>query len=169
MWSNALVGEITVVVPHYGDSRATLDLVERLRRQTGITLQIVVADDHSPVPFPDAEGIEVVRRERNGGFGTNVNSGVQLAAYDLMLILNSDVDIEDSFVADLVEAATPWMPAVVSPRVVNADGRDEWVGARLSQDASPGRGVAAPAGPVPPEAPWRCRARRAGLWQDFER
>ena len=120
--------EVTVVVPHYGDPEPTLALVDRLARQQRVGLQIVVADDHSPVPFPDTPGVEVVRRPSNGGFGANVNSGAARAKHDLLLILNSDVEFGDTFVAELVEKASPWMPAVVSPRVQNRSGADEWVG-----------------------------------------
>lgn len=122
------MAEVSVVVPHYGDAQPTIALVERLKQQQGVTIQIVVADDQSPMPFPSMLGVDVVRRETNGGFGTNVNSGVAVAVHDLLLILNSDVEFGDTFVADLLQAAQPWLPAVVSPRVVNHSGEDEWVG-----------------------------------------
>jgi N-acetylglucosaminyl-diphospho-decaprenol L-rhamnosyltransferase len=133
MGSSALVGEVTVIVPHYGDHRPTTALVERLKRQADIHLQVVVADDHSPDPFPDMSGVEVVRRDHNGGFGSNVNSAVAHASHDLLLILNSDVDFGDTFVSELVRAAEPWMPAVVSPRTVDRKGRDQWVGRQFPQ------------------------------------
>lgn len=122
-----MVDEVTVVVPHYGDSQPTIELVGRLTRQKGVDLQIIVADDHSPEPFPALPGVEVIRRTCNGGFGSNVNSGAELARHELLLILNSDVEFGHTFVADLVAAAVPWLPAVVSPRVVNRRGEDEWV------------------------------------------
>ena len=112
-----MLSEVTVVVPHYGDPEPTLSLIDRLTRQQHVTLQIVVADDHSPVPFPETPGVEVVRRSSNGGFGSNVNSGAARARHDLLLILNSDVEFGDTFVAELVQKASPWMPAVVSPRI----------------------------------------------------
>lgn len=117
-----------MVVPHYGDAHPTVALVERLQQQRGATIQIIVADDHSPEPFPALAGVDVVRRDTNGGFGTNVNSGAAVAAHDLLLILNSDVEFGETFIADLLHAAQPWLPAVVSPRVVNHSGEDEWIG-----------------------------------------
>ena len=126
--ANFALGGVTVVVPHYGDPGPTVEVVERLKRQLCATLQIVVSDDHSPEPFPALPGIDVVRRDTNGGFGSNVNSGAALARHDLMLVLNSDVSFGDTFVADLVTAAAPWQPAVVSPRVVNTAGENDWVG-----------------------------------------
>lgn len=126
--TGALVAEVSVVVPHYGDAHPTVALVERLQQQRGATIQIIVADDHSPEPFPALAGVDVVRRDTNGGFGTNVNSGAAVAAHDLLLILNSDVEFGETFIADLLHAAQPWLPGVVSPRVVNHRGEDEWIG-----------------------------------------
>lgn len=123
-----MIAGVTVVVPHFGDPAPTLELVRLLQAQRNVEIQIVVADDHSPNAFPRIEGVDVVRRERNGGFGSNVNSGAETARHDLMLILNSDVTFGETFVWELLRAAAPWMPAVVSPRVVNTNGEDEWVG-----------------------------------------
>ena len=127
----ALAQAVSVVVPHYGDPEPTLVLVERLQRQRDVELQVIVADDCSPEPFPDLPGVDVVRRPANGGFGSNVNSGAALARHELLLVLNSDVVVDDRFVADLVTAAAPWQPAVISPRVVDERGDDAWVARRF--------------------------------------
>ena len=73
---------ISAVIPHYGDIGPTWGLVESLQRQQGVlNLQIIVADDASPVPFPSGEGYELVRREKNGGYGSACNSGAALAKH----------------------------------------------------------------------------------------
>ena len=126
-----LTNEVSVVVPHFGDPAPTLRLVSRLREQRDVRLQVIVADDCSPQPFPDVAGVDVVRRATNGGFGANVNSGAAVARHPLLLILNSDVEVDDLFVADLVRAAAPWQPAVVSPRVIGTDGAEAWIGRRF--------------------------------------
>ncbi|MGD8149887.1 glycosyltransferase family 2 protein [Ornithinimicrobium sp. Y1694] len=126
--------ELTVVLPHYGDPAPTLATLRALQDQEGApTTQLIVVDDASPEQFPDVEdhglhGIQVVRRSVNGGFGSAVNSGAARAEAPLLLILNSDVEVDPTFLRDLVKAATPWMPAVVSPWVVGDDGRYQWVG-----------------------------------------
>lgn len=127
---------ITVVIPHFGDPGPTLILVDALKAQrpssdTGpetVKLQIIVVDDCSPAPFPKGEGIHIVRRSRNGGFGSAVNSGIALAEHDLVLVLNSDLEISPTFVDDLLNGARPWQPAVVSPQVLGHDGSGQWVG-----------------------------------------
>lgn len=111
-------GGVTVVVPHYGEAGPTLATIEDLRRQaTTRTVEVVVVDDSSPMAFPDTEGATVVRRATNGGFGAAVNTGVAHATQPLLLVLNSDVTLGETFVEDLVTAAEPWMPAVAGPLV----------------------------------------------------
>lgn len=119
---------LSVVIPHYGDPRQTMDLVSRLQEQSSGT-EIIVVDDASPTPFPDLARCTVVRRQVNGGYGAAVNSGMAVASGDLALLLNSDLQVGPSFIEDLVSSATPWMPAIVSPEV-RTDGRVVAVGRR---------------------------------------
>lgn len=111
---------VSVVIPHYGDPMPTISLVEVLRGQAD---QIIVSDDCSPIPFPSTDGVTVVRRERNGGFGQAVNSGVQRVTGELTLILNSDLTVGPTFVSDLVAAADPYQPCVAGPRIIDPTGR----------------------------------------------
>jgi N-acetylglucosaminyl-diphospho-decaprenol L-rhamnosyltransferase len=107
---------VSVVIPHYGDPGPVTSLVDLLRDEQGVH-EIVVVDDGSPTVLPPVAGARVVRRERNGGFGAAVNSGVAVTSGDLLLILNSDVSIEPGFVRRLVDAAAPWQPALAGPEV----------------------------------------------------
>jgi N-acetylglucosaminyl-diphospho-decaprenol L-rhamnosyltransferase len=118
---------VSVVVPHHGDPAPTLALLDQLAAQTH-PVQVIVADDASPAPFPHRDGVEVVRRERNGGFGANVNSGAAVATGDAMLVLNSDLTIEPTFVADMVAAARRHPRSVLAPRMVDEVGQEAWVG-----------------------------------------
>ena len=126
---------VTAVVPHFGAPETPLPLLEALLSQLpqdgSSTLQVVVVDDASPEPFPGLDGVEVIRRKANGGFGAAVNTGAEVADGDLLLVLNSDLEIGPTFVADLVAGARPWQPAVVSPRVVGPDGAELPTGRRF--------------------------------------
>lgn len=118
---------VSIVIPHHGDPALAATLVGDLRAQiTSRPVQIIVADDHSPEPFPTdgdrARGCEVVRRATNGGFGAAVNTGAAAAVHPLLLILNSDLRIGEDFVESLCALAEPWMPAVVGPALVDPDG-----------------------------------------------
>lgn len=120
---------VTAIVPHYGDPAPAAALIEALQVQEGAgPLQLVVVDDCSPLPFPETEGVTVVRRQVNGGFGSAVNSGAALAEHPLLLILNSDLGVGPTFVADFLRAAAPWQPALASPQVVDHNGAPQWVG-----------------------------------------
>ena len=121
--------EVSVVVPHYGDPAPTRALLDALLAQGGRDdLQLIVADDASEPPFPEVDGVEVVRRTSNGGFGSAVNTGAAVARHPLLLVLNSDLEVGPTFLTDLLAAAAPWLPAVVSPRVVDREGRPAWTG-----------------------------------------
>ena len=96
---------ISAIIPFYGEPAPVLDLIASLRAQRGITpenLEIIVSDDRSPVPFPDTEGVSIVRRERNGGFGSAVNSGAARARGDWLIILNSDLELGENFISSML-------------------------------------------------------------------
>lgn len=122
-------GAISVVIPHFGDPAPTLALVDALSRQVSTRpLEVIVVDDASPDPFPTDVDAIVVRRDANGGFGSAVNAGVAVATHERLLILNSDLSIDEDFVEQFATASEPWMPAVTGPRVVDHDGKDTWSG-----------------------------------------
>ena len=124
--------QVSIVVPHYGDPRTPVPLVSSLLEQRDVpALEVIVVDDASPEPLPDLAGVTVVRRTTNGGFGSAVNSGAAAATGDLLLVLNSDLSVDRDFVALLLAGARAWLPAVVSPRVVDPDGVEEWTGRRF--------------------------------------
>lgn len=119
--------DLTVVVPHFGSPSPTLHLLEQLRVQA-VGAQVVVVDDASPEPFPAVSSVDVVRRERNGGFGSAVNSGVAVARGRRVLILNSDLDLPDAFVDSFLRAAEPFERSVCGPAVIDLDGNHAWSG-----------------------------------------
>lgn len=114
---------VSVVIPHYGAPEPTLALINQLsasRSPDG--LEIIVSDDCSPQPFPPGDDYRLVRRTKNGGFGSAVNSGAAVATGEYLVILNSDLEIPPTFIASLVDASTPWQPAVTAPRAVTPNG-----------------------------------------------
>lgn len=125
-------GNISVVIPHFGDPRPTLALVNRLLRDPMyLVREVIIVDDASPIPLGEVCGATVVRRDLNGGFGSAVNSGAARASGDHLLVLNSDLEISGESIRQLLHQALPLQPAVVSPRVVSPDGQYQWVGRRF--------------------------------------
>jgi N-acetylglucosaminyl-diphospho-decaprenol L-rhamnosyltransferase len=125
---------VSVVIPHYGDPSLAIALLTDLDAQTTTRpLQIIVADDHSPEPFPSDLDVayDLIRRETNGGFGAAVNAGVNAAVHPLLLILNSDLRIGPGFIDELCGAAAPWMPAIVGPALRNEQDVVEYTARRF--------------------------------------
>lgn len=112
---------VSVLIPHYGDPASALALVAALSARS--MHQIVVCDDCSPVPFPNVGGVHLVRRELNGGFAAAVNSAARAATGDYLLVLNSDLEIPPSFPDELLQAAAERAPALLGPRVLDAEGK----------------------------------------------
>lgn len=122
---------LSVVIPHYGDPAPTRALVAQLLAMRDSGVQVIVADDCSPVPFPALDGVDVVRRAVNGGFGANVNAAAQVATGEAMLVLNSDLEIGPDFLAAMDRAARRHPGTVLSPRVVDSAGEEGWTGRRF--------------------------------------
>lgn len=119
----------SAVVPFYGDPEDTLALVEQLKAQTiSDKLEIIVSDDNSPTPFPDIQGVRVVRRPENGGFGANVNSGAEMAQGKWLFILNSDLSIENDFIERAIQTAEGLGNVILAPQILGHDGKPQYVG-----------------------------------------
>ncbi len=113
---------LSVLIPHYGAAGPTRELVAQLLPQLAAAdAEIVVVDDASPQPLGAVEGARIIRRDRNGGFGSAVNTGLKSAHGDLVAILNSDLIVPPKFLESFLEAARAWQPAVVAPQVVTRD------------------------------------------------
>lgn len=124
--------DISAVIPHYGETEPTLELVEALKRQkTAAQYEIIVSDDCSPVPFPETEGVTLTRKETNGGFGANVNNGVAQAQGEWVLILNSDLTLTPDFLEQMLKAARSQGEAMLSPQVLGHDGQGQFVGRKF--------------------------------------
>ncbi|WP_172191644.1 glycosyltransferase family 2 protein [Actinomyces faecalis] len=123
--------QISIIIPFYGDPTPVLELINLIQDDVGEVAEIIVSDDCSPRPFPQVRGVRVVRRQKNSGFAAAVNAGVKEAKGDLLLVLNSDIEIDPGFIKRLVGAATPWLPAVVSVPVLTKDGAQSWSGRKF--------------------------------------
>lgn len=107
--------------------------------------RVLVVDDASPEPVDPAElpdGVELLRRATNGGFGAAVNTGLRALAeggpahdgappITHALVLNSDLRIPPGLCARLVEDAAPFFPAIVGCRLLGADGGSEHAARRF--------------------------------------
>lgn len=120
---------LAVIIPVHGAIDPVLPLLEALIgpdvAQEDRPAQVIVVDDASPCRVPaDAlpRGVDLLRREHNGGFGAAVNTGLRAATCPQALVLNSDLIIPHGFARSLLEHSAPWQPAVVGCHINNLDG-----------------------------------------------
>ena len=69
----------------------------------------------------------MVRRPVNGGFGKAVNSGVAAATGEWVFILNSDLELDNSFVSRMLAAVERHGEILASPQIIDHDGKQQWV------------------------------------------
>lgn len=127
-----MIRELGVVIPVHGSIGPVLLLLEQIIGtavpREDRPARVLLVDDASPRPLPVDDlppGVELIRREANGGFGAAVNTGLKALETELVLVLNSDLSCPPGFVRALVEHAAPWQPAVVGCRAVGEDGGSE--------------------------------------------
>jgi GT2 family glycosyltransferase len=100
---------VSVVIPNFnGESllEQNLPSVYRALERAGVAYEIIVPDDASTdnsvaflkAHYPD---ILVVESSENGGFSINTNRGIWQASQELVLILNSDIELTDAYFQDL--------------------------------------------------------------------
>ena len=98
--------QIDVVIPSWNRSELLAECLEHLARQP-VPHQAIVADNASNdgtaemvrSRFPDATLIEL---EANLGFGRAVNRAVTAGSAEVIVVLNNDVFVESSFLAEIV-------------------------------------------------------------------
>jgi GT2 family glycosyltransferase len=127
---------LTVVVVNYDGWPDVLGLLDRLTREPEFlsgACRVVVVDNASPSPVPDAEvfrepGLRLVSRSDNGGFAVGVNAGWRAGPAPWLLLLNPDVEVGPGFLArilariDAYEARAGGPPGVVGYALRNEDG-----------------------------------------------
>lgn len=99
------IASLSVVIPNFNGAhllRQNLPSVVAALEKSGLRHEIIVADDCSTddsVSFLGSEypQIRIVKNETNRGFAKNINSGLKKATGSLVLCLNSDVSLDQSY------------------------------------------------------------------------
>lgn len=100
---------LSAVIPTHDTRELTLRCVESLAAQGLEGLQILVVDDGSRDGTAEAlaaahPGVEILRLEPPGGFTRAANLGLSRAGGDVLLLLNSDTEVEPGAFAPLLAA-----------------------------------------------------------------
>ena len=106
---------ISICIPHYNRAQYLLVVLESIRRQTYLKIEVIISDDCSTddsasvipayiarVKVDTNVTFHYVRREKNGGYDINLRSALELATGDYLFILgNDDALATDHTLADV--------------------------------------------------------------------
>ena len=102
---------LSVVIPCYNEEKTILIIVERIKAQKNLLIEIIIIDDHSNDNtlnelskiahiYPD---IKIVRHEKNMGKGSALKSGIKLATGNIILIQDADLEYNPNDYKNLLQ------------------------------------------------------------------
>jgi len=135
----AAAATLSVVIPTHDTRELVLACLASLVRADPPPDEILVVDDGSgdgtaaavAASYPGGERVRVLRHERPLGFTAAANAGAAQARRELLLLLNSDTEVDRGALQALVAAfaADPKL-GVAGASLVYPDGRPQWSGGR---------------------------------------
>ncbi|MFN7597858.1 MAG: glycosyltransferase, partial [Cereibacter sp.] len=138
--------DVSIIVPVHNQwhfTRSCLISVLRAMRGTGITCEVILADDASTDETLQAAslfpGLRVVRQDRNLGFIGNCNAAAAEARGKALLFLNNDTIVLPGWLTELVRVLREEpSAAIVGSKLLYPDGTIQETGGVLFADASAG-------------------------------
>lgn len=135
--------QLAVVIPSRDSRELTLACLRSLAAgatdgSQGVEggIEVVVVDDASQDGTPraiekDFPGVQIVRSEQPRGFTVSANRGLRRATADLLLLLNSDTEVQPGSLAALIEAfeRDPEL-GIAGGTLHYPDGSPQWSGGR---------------------------------------
>ena len=102
---------LSVVIPCYNEEKTISIIVERIKAQKNLLIEIIIIDDHSndntlnelskiAQIYPD---IKIVRHEKNRGKGSALKSGIKLATGNIILIQDADLEYDPNDYHNLLQ------------------------------------------------------------------
>jgi FkbM family methyltransferase len=138
--------DVSIIVPVHNQwhfTRPCLISVLRAMRGTGITCEVILADDASTDETLQAAslfpGLRVVRQDRNLGFLGNCNAAAAEARGEALLFLNNDTIVLPGWLTELVRVLREEpSAAIVGSKLLYPDGTIQETGGVLFTDATAG-------------------------------
>ena len=102
---------LSVVIPCYNEEKTISVIVERIKAQKNLLIEIIIIDDHSndntlnelskiAQIYPD---IKIVMHEKNMGKGSALKSGIKLATGNIILIQDADLEYNPNDYKNLLQ------------------------------------------------------------------
>jgi glycosyltransferase involved in cell wall biosynthesis len=91
--------ELSIIIPTYNRNRNVAECVLALDHHNA---EIIVVYDGSPQPVELPPDVRVIRHERNKGRAAALNTGLQAATHDLVLLIDDDIFAAPDMVSRLV-------------------------------------------------------------------
>jgi GT2 family glycosyltransferase len=124
---------LSVAIPTHDTREVTLRCLAALEAAIGSAVEVVLVDDGSGDGTAEAvrhrfPAVRVLRHDAAQGFTASANDGLRASSGDVLLLLNSDAEV-DGTLPRLVDAfAGDRRLGIASPRLRNPDGRPQWSG-----------------------------------------
>jgi GT2 family glycosyltransferase len=127
---------LSIVVPTHDTRELTLRCLASLAPLAAAGAQVVLVDDGSRDGTADAVraaagGIEILRNEEAQGFSRAANRGLAAAHGRLLLLLNSDTELDPSIGRALAAFDADDRLGAAGAALVGPDGAPQWSGGRL--------------------------------------
>lgn len=118
--------KISILIINYNTQELTLRCVKSLFATTTLPLEVIVIDNGSK-KFEESSfiqcGVTVIRNRKNLGFAGGVNSGINNATGDLIILMNSDAIATEGMVEQFItQMLSDDHIGIIGPRTVYPDG-----------------------------------------------
>jgi len=134
---------ISVIIVSYNTKHLLAKCIESIRENMNVPYEIIVVDnnsqDGSQHYISKLDYVKCVLNNTNVGYSKAVNQGVSESLYNILVISNSDIEVSKGWAEFLLPLIDPSV-GVVSPKLVNNNGRIVGVGNYGSKDLCNTRG-----------------------------
>ncbi len=99
--------KVSIVIPMYNQLEYTCDCVYSIYRNCGVSYEVIIADDKSPLESSDVlkdyfENIVIIKNETNLGFIRNCNNAALKAKGEYVIFLNNDTQVQKGWLEELL-------------------------------------------------------------------
>ncbi|MFB6218002.1 MAG: polyprenol monophosphomannose synthase, partial [Halobacteriaceae archaeon] len=124
---------LSVIVPTYNERENIGPLLERIDATLDSEYEVVVVDDDSPDgtwevarEHADEYPVRVVRRREESGLATAVVRGIEEATYDVLVVMDADLQHPPETIPDLLAALEDGADIAVGSRLVEGGGMPDF-------------------------------------------